>query len=117
MITDTRDLQRQAWVELAEEEGFKWPEIERPFIYESTPERAITEVLGWTRDFAYARRLGWRLNELYSNKFAEEMTPKRGVRQWLELAKGGGIPLAVVSNMSRCAALPPLCPPFPETED
>lgn len=101
VITDTRDLQRQAWVELAEEEGFKWPEIERPFIYESTPERAITEVLGWTRDFAYARRLGWRLNELYSNKFAEEMTPKQGVRQWLELAKGGGIPLAVVSNMSR----------------
>ncbi len=101
MITNTKELQRQAWKALAEEEGYKWPEIERPFIYESSPERAITEMLHWTRDFAYARRLGFRLNELYSEQFEGISQPLPGIKEWLERVNQIGIPIAVVSNMSR----------------
>mmetsp|Transcript_20153 Transcript_20153/g.42751 ORF Transcript_20153/g.42751 Transcript_20153/m.42751 type:complete len:382 (+) Transcript_20153:168-1313(+) len=101
VITDTKELQRQAWKQLAEEEGFKWPEIERPFIYEGSPERAITEMLHWTRDFAYARRMGFRLNELFSEQFEDISQPLPGIKQWLERVNQIGIPIAVVSNMSR----------------
>lgn len=103
VITDTKDLQRKAWVQLAEEEGFKWPEIERPFIFEANPERAITEMLNWTRDFAYARRLGYRLNEIYTQQFEAISQPLPGIKDWLERVNQFGIPRAVVSNMSRDA--------------
>ena len=103
VLSDTKDLQRASWLQLADEEGFKWPEIERPFLYECTPERAITEVLYWTRDFAYARRLGWRLSEIYMDKFAEISEPLPGIREWLERVNNVGIPRALVSNMSRQA--------------
>uniref|UniRef100_A0A7S2T612 Haloacid dehalogenase-like hydrolase n=1 Tax=Chloropicon primus TaxID=1764295 RepID=A0A7S2T612_9CHLO len=103
VITDTKDLLREAWKQLAEEEDFKWPEIERPFIYESVPERAITEMLCWTRDFAYARRLGYRLNEIYFEKFEESSQALPGVEEWLQKVDEFNIPKAVVSTMSRDA--------------
>lgn len=103
VITDTREVQRAAWQELAAEEDFKWPEIERPFIFESNPERAITEVLRWTRDFAYARRLAFRMNEIYYEKFESINKPLPGIKDWLETLNQFGIPIAVVSTMSRDA--------------
>lgn len=103
VVTDTKDLQRRAWLQLAEEEGFKWPEIERPFIFESSPERIITELLQWTRDFAYARRLGYRLNEIYTGNFEEISKPLPGIKEWLGTLNQFGIPTAIVSNMSRDA--------------
>jgi len=105
VVTDTKDLQRRAWIQLAEEEGFKWPEIERPFIFESSPERVITELLHWTRDFAYARRLGYRLNEIYTENFEEISKPLPGIKEWLGTLNQFGIPTAIVSNMSRDAVL------------
>lgn len=101
VIADTRSLQRDAWTQLAQEEGFIWPEIERQFLYECTPEKAITEVLHWTRDFGYARKLAWRLAEIYLEKFKTISEPLPGVQEWLGVVRNFGIPLAIVSNMAR----------------
>jgi len=101
VVSDTVEMQRKAWLQLAEEENFKWPEIERPFLFECTPERAITEILYWTRDFAYARKLGWRLAEIYTELFEAIAEPKPGIKHWLTNVSQYGIPRAVVSNMSR----------------
>ena len=43
VIADTRELQRQAWRQVADEEGLPFPQSERQ-LYDLRPERAITEV-------------------------------------------------------------------------
>ena len=43
MIADTRELQREAWQQVAVEEGLPFPSSERS-LYDLRPERAITEV-------------------------------------------------------------------------
>ncbi len=54
MIADTRELQREAWRRVAEEEGLPFPQTERQ-LYDLRPERAITEVLPALLGFAAAK--------------------------------------------------------------
>jgi len=54
VIADTRELQREAWRRVAEEEGLPFPQTERQ-LYDLRPERAITEVLPALLGFAAAK--------------------------------------------------------------
>jgi len=63
VIADTRELQREAWRQVAEEEGLPFPQTERQ-LYDLRPERAITEVLpahlGFCRTGCLARETALR---------------------------------------------------------
>lgn len=101
VIVSTHELQRRAWAALAAEEGLPWPTIERPQIYTIRPERAIMDVLMWTRDFKRARDLAYGLALHYSREFQLVQQPLPGVQDWLEVLHKFKIPCAVVSSLDR----------------
>lgn len=43
-VANTRQLQRQAWRNVAAAEGLAFPALERPQLYDMRPERAVTDV-------------------------------------------------------------------------
>ena len=55
VVVDTRAVQRAAWARVAAAEGLPLPAIEREAMYELRPERAITELLLWTRNWRRAQ--------------------------------------------------------------
>lgn len=100
VIADTRTLQRRAWMRLAKEEGLPFPRIERQ-LYDIPAQRAVTEVLQWTRDWGVAQRLAWRVAVLYTEEFSRASQPQSGLSEWLSALSKSKVPCAVVSNMDR----------------
>jgi HAD superfamily hydrolase (TIGR01509 family) len=100
VISSTRHLQRRAWQRLAEEEGLPWPKIERQ-IYDIRPERAMTEVLMWTRDYGQTRKWAYILAMNYAEEFKKVKDALPGVREWLTALSKAHVPCAVVCSMDR----------------
>jgi beta-phosphoglucomutase-like phosphatase (HAD superfamily) len=100
----TREVQRAAWARLAEERGFRWPEVERPAIYDVRPERAIMDMLQWTHDFGEARGMAYDLALLYGEEAARAAGATGaapGLLRWLEVVGDHGVPCAFVTTFSR----------------
>lgn len=101
VIADTKSLKRESWQKLAEEHNLEFPKIARPQIFELSPERAMMEVLLWTRDVKEARELSYRLSEIYLDMFSGIDMAQGGVLEWLQSLESQNIPCAVVSVMER----------------
>lgn len=65
------------------------------------------QVLQWTRDWGWARKLAWKVAGLYAEEFREIREPLAGVREWLGALSRCNIPCAVVSSMDRYASVTP----------
>ena len=104
-LGNTRDAQRRAWKRLAEEKGLWWPDIERPAMYEMRPERAIIDMLQWTRDFGEARELGFEVALLFREESARLVEgrggPAPGIRAWIDAVHTFNVPCAFVTSLDR----------------
>lgn len=100
VIMDTRRLQRRAWKLLAAELKLPFPQIERQ-LYDIRPERAITEVLQWTHDWAHAQQLSLRFGELLVHELEVVRTPLPGATEWLHALHSSNVPCAVVTSLDR----------------
>ncbi|KAL3162902.1 hypothetical protein ABBQ32_009347 [Trebouxia sp. C0010 RCD-2024] len=100
VIVNTRTLQHKAWQKIAQEEGLELPSMERQ-IYDVRPERAITEVLQWTRDWGVAQRLAWRVASAYVDECSQGTGAMEGAREWLQALATSKVPCALVSSISR----------------
>ena len=63
--------------------------------------RLDMQVLQWTRDWGWARKLAWKVAGLYAEEFREIREPLQGVREWLAALARCNVPCAVVSTMDR----------------
>ena len=104
-LGNTRDAQRRAWKRLAEEKGLWWPDIERPAMYEMRPERAIIDMLQWTRDFGEAQKLGYEVAMLFREESARLVEgrggPAPGIRAWIDAVHTFNVPCAFVTSLDR----------------
>lgn len=100
VVADTRSLQLAAWQQVALQEGLPFS-AQRQHIFDMRPERAVTEVLHWTRDWKRAQELAWLVASSYSQQLAQLEAPLPGVRDWLSLMAKNNIPCALVSSLDR----------------
>lgn len=101
VVADTRVLQREAWRSVAAAEGLKYPVIERSHMFDMRPERAITEVLHWTRDMRRAKELAWVVATKYADSLHHVDRALPGVPEWLALMSKTNVPCALVTAMDR----------------
>lgn len=100
VIVDTMGLRRSSWKTVANQEGLKFPEIERPYMYDMMPERAVMQILHWTNDIKKARDISYSVALEYTEELKKaSLLP--GVENWLTLMNDFNIPCAVVSNLDR----------------
>jgi beta-phosphoglucomutase-like phosphatase (HAD superfamily) len=104
-IIPTKKVQQAAWNKVAQDEGLKMFEIERPQMLEVPPTRAITDILQWTDNFKRAQELAWLVANAYIELLlSDEMIndPNPGVVEWLELISvRTRVPSCLVSNLDR----------------
>ncbi|CAG9466031.1 unnamed protein product [Pedinophyceae sp. YPF-701] len=100
VIVDRRTIQRATWARLADSLGKKLPAIERP-IYDIPVERALTDVLMWTKDWAEARSWAFEFAHLYSEALLAAAEPRPGVVEWLRNLAKNNVGVAVVSQLDR----------------
>ena len=100
---DAHSLELESWQEVAREYGF--PEPDRallPRIYDSLPERIVERTLQWTDDWGDIKRIAYRQNEIYRERFANHAhRPREGIAQWLEALCRHSMPCCVYSRMDR----------------
>ncbi|KAL4448919.1 hypothetical protein ABPG77_007636 [Micractinium sp. CCAP 211/92] len=101
VVANTRELQRRAWRRVAKAEGLPLPAMERPQLYGVRPERAVTDVLMWTRDWKRAQELAWLVATEYARLLLELAEPLDGVEDWLQLMAKTRVPCALVTSMDR----------------
>jgi len=65
------------------------------------PERAILDVLLWTRDLREAQHLAHSVVEAYAEEFRGVSAPREGVLQWLTALEASRVPVAIVSTLDR----------------
>lgn len=105
IITDMRILQRKAWQRVASDEGLPFPRTPaEQHVFELRPERAITEVLGWTSDPGKAQRLAWLVASSLAGELKALTSPAPGVREWLGALATAHIPCALVTSLDRISA-------------
>lgn len=100
VIINTRQMQHRAWQRIAQEDNLELPSMQRQ-IYDVRPERAITEVLQWTRDWGTAQKLAWRVASAYAQECSQGDEAMEGAREWLQALAASRVPCALVSSMSR----------------
>ncbi|DBA94566.1 TPA: hypothetical protein ACH3X1_002151 [Trebouxia sp. C0004] len=100
VIINTRQMQHRAWQRIAQEDNLELPSMQRQ-IYDVRPERAITEVLQWTRDWGTAQKLAWRVASAYVEECSQGNEAMEGAREWLQALAASRVPCALVSSMSR----------------
>lgn len=101
VIVNTRALLRASWTQLAQEGGFTMPSIERPQLFTVPTDRAILDILQWTRDFREARDLAYRFATIYSLHFTAVTAAPEGTVTWLQALNKAGVSVAVVSSLDR----------------
>lgn len=104
-IIPTKKVQQAAWNKVAQDEGLKMSEIERPQMLEVPPIRAITDILRWTDNFKRAQELAWLVANAYIELLlSEDMieSPNSGVVEWLELISiRNKVPSCLISNLDK----------------
>jgi beta-phosphoglucomutase-like phosphatase (HAD superfamily) len=108
VIADTRQVKRLAWEKVAQDEKLhlrKDDQLIHDKIYDLRLERAITEVLQWTRDWSRAKALAWKVALACSQEFTTLSDCQPGVREWLQVLSKAQVPCAVVSAFDRLVIL------------
>ncbi|MBA0810837.1 hypothetical protein Gohar_002795, partial [Gossypium harknessii] len=102
IIEDNPQLEKQAWLALAEEEGKSPPPA---FILRRIEgmknEQAISEVLCWSRDPAQLRRMAARREEVYQALQGGIYRLRNGSQEFLNALTRYKIPMALVSTRPR----------------
>ncbi|KAL6593045.1 hypothetical protein ACP70R_049131 [Stipagrostis hirtigluma subsp. patula] len=103
IVEDDAQLERQAWLTLAEEEGKSPPPA---FVLRRIEgmknEQAISEVLCWSRDPSELRRLASRKEEIhYSLRGGAFYQMRNGSREFMSTLANYKIPLAVATTRPR----------------
>lgn len=103
IVEDNTELEKQAWLTLAQEEG-KSPPL--AFLLKRIEgmktEHAISEVLCWSRDPSELRRLASRKDEIHCNLRGGAFYQMRdGSREFMSTLANYKIPLAVASTRPR----------------
>lgn len=102
MIEDNPEIEKQAWLTLAEEEGKSPPAA---FILRRIEgmknEQAISEVLCWSRDPAELRRMASRKEEIYQALQGGIFRLRNGSREFVNVLMNNKIPMALVSTRPR----------------
>eukprot|EP00250_Pteridium_aquilinum_P008921 c18308_g1_i1 orf=302-1147(+) len=102
IVEDDSKLEREAWVALAQEEGWHPPPA---FILKKVEgmkrEQAISEVLCWTRDPKEMKRLGQRGEEIFQELQGGNYQQKPGSREFVLTLKKYNIPFALASTRPR----------------
>lgn len=93
-------MQRRAWQQLAAERGLPFPAMERP-LYDIRPERVITDVLQWSRDWRTTQTLSTRFAQLLAGEFRRLDAPLPGVEPWLAALHKANVPCAVITTLAR----------------
>lgn len=99
---DNPDLEKQAWLTLAQEEGKSPPPA---FILRRIEgmknEQAISEVLCWSRDPAELRRMALRMEEIYQALQSGIYRLRTGSKEFVNILMHYNIPMALVSTRPR----------------
>ncbi|KAJ4712066.1 Haloacid dehalogenase-like hydrolase (HAD) superfamily protein [Melia azedarach] len=102
IIEDNPDLEKQAWLTLAQEEGKSPPPA---FILRRVEgmknEQAISEVLCWSRDPAELRRMASRKEEIYQALQGGIYRLRTGSKEFVNILMHYKIPMALVSTRPR----------------
>ncbi|XP_021895312.1 5-amino-6-(5-phospho-D-ribitylamino)uracil phosphatase, chloroplastic [Carica papaya] len=102
LIEDNPDLERQAWLVLAQEEGKSPPPgfiLRR--IEGMKNEQAISEVLCWSRDPAELKRMASRKEDIYQALQGGMYRLRIGSREFVNVLMHYKIPMALVSTRPR----------------
>mmetsp|Transcript_29317 Transcript_29317/g.64917 ORF Transcript_29317/g.64917 Transcript_29317/m.64917 type:complete len:374 (+) Transcript_29317:87-1208(+) len=103
-IANTRAALVRAWAQLGKRHGcppLLTHQQQALGLRSTSPERAILDVLGWTRDLKQARALAWELAELHGEELKELSEPMPGLREWLMAVANYNVPCAVVSSLDK----------------
>ncbi|PWZ38237.1 5-amino-6-(5-phospho-D-ribitylamino)uracil phosphatase, chloroplastic [Zea mays] len=103
IVEDDAELERQAWLTLAQEEGKSPPPA---FVLRRVEgmknEQAISEVLCWSRDPSELRRLALRKDEIHSSlRGGSYHQMRNGSREFMSTLANYKIPIAVVTTRPR----------------
>lgn len=102
IVEDDSELEKQAWLILAQEEGKSPPPA---FVLRRTEgmknEQAISEALCWSRDPLQLRRLASRKEEIHQNLQGGFYQIRSGSREFVSTLTSHSIPVAVVSTRPR----------------
>ncbi|KAK8546545.1 hypothetical protein V6N12_027322 [Hibiscus sabdariffa] len=102
IIEDNHQLEKQAWLALAEEEGKSPPPT---FILKRIEgmknEQAISEVLCWSRDPAQLRRMAARKENIYQALQGGKYRLRDGSQEFVNTLTRYEIPMALVSTRPR----------------
>ncbi|XAR70296.1 Sugar-terminal-phosphatase [Bertholletia excelsa] len=102
LIEDNPNLEKQAWVALAQEEGkCPPPAFTLRRIEGMKNEQAISEVLCWSRDPAQVRRMAFLKEEIYQNLQGGMYSFRTGSQEFVNLLMHYKIPMALVSTRPR----------------
>ncbi|KAI3713405.1 hypothetical protein L1987_71982 [Smallanthus sonchifolius] len=102
LIEDNPDLEKQAWLALAEEEGRSPPPgfvVKR--IASMKSEQAISEVLCWSRDPSQVKRMALRKEEIHQALQGGVYRFRDGSRELVNVLTRHKIPVALVSTRPR----------------
>ncbi|KAH7550268.1 hypothetical protein JRO89_XS13G0163400 [Xanthoceras sorbifolium] len=102
IIEDNTEIEKQAWLTVAEEEGKSPPPA---FILRRIEgmknEQAISEVLCWSRDPAVLRRMSLRKEEIYQALQGGIYRLRNGSKEFVNVLMHYKIPMALVSTRPR----------------
>ncbi len=93
-------MQRRAWQALASQHNLPFPSMDRQ-LYDIRPERVVTDVLQWTRDWKQAQEYSWQFAQLFAEEFVNLDTPLPGVVPWLQALQKANVPCAVITTLER----------------
>ncbi|XP_047327194.1 5-amino-6-(5-phospho-D-ribitylamino)uracil phosphatase, chloroplastic-like [Impatiens glandulifera] len=102
LIEDNPELEKQAWLLLSQEEG-KPPPLTFLLrrIEGMKTEQAVSEVLCWSRDPSYVKRLANRKEEIHQSLQGGIYRFKPGSEEFVKILKKQKIPMALVSTRPR----------------
>jgi HAD superfamily hydrolase (TIGR01509 family) len=101
VIVDSKTLHEAAWNEVAREFGYPHGPADFRRHFGTQNWRAISEILGWTRDPRTIERISIRKEELYRQRIGAADLAVPGVREILAALHQVGVPCAVVSSSPR----------------
>jgi HAD superfamily hydrolase (TIGR01509 family) len=101
VLVDSKALHQAAWDQVASEFGYPHGPTDFQRHFGSQNRRAITEILGWTRDLALVERISERKEVIYRERLGASDIWMPGSAEFVELLAARSVPCAVVSSSPR----------------
>jgi beta-phosphoglucomutase-like phosphatase (HAD superfamily) len=102
VLADTGGAVAAAWARVAASHGRPPPPLDaRPALLAVRPERAVMDLLGWTRDWGEARALAADVAGAYLEEVGSLDAARPGVARWWAALAAARVPVAVVSELDR----------------